>query len=106
MYRTHPAAADLVNEAGDRNAEHRRLQFRCGGCSRPHKTVTFAHTPVYAKYECRFCGYVSTIKTREEAFDQIEAHVEEGAYEQQIGKRKSVNIRIADTPFGRAALIE
>ncbi len=62
-------------------------------------------TPVFAKYKCRFCDYTSTIKTREEAFDQIEAHVAEGEYEQGLKTKKSVNVRIADTPFGRAALI-
>lgn len=102
----HKLAEEIVCADGDTAAGWTRLSFRCGGCGRPHKTVAPPTSPVHAKFLCRFCNYTSTVKTRDEAFDQIEEHVEEGAFDEKIKKQHSVDFgQGVKTPWGKATLI-
>jgi len=86
-------ATEMVNKDGDRMHVD-QIRVVCKGCGRVHRSVVFPWTPVIAKFECRACDYVTEVKTRDEAMDTIEAHIEEGAHQQYLRTRKSVNLHM------------
>ena len=88
-----PDTIEVTNAAGDRSIGLRKIRFRCGGCGRPHLTVVFPWSPIEAKYECRGCGHVSTVKTRDSAWEMVDGHLEEGQHQADMAKR-TTNSRI------------
>ncbi len=64
------------------------LKFRCKGCGIGCTTVAIPGTPREAPYRCRRCDYVTMVKTRESAMDEIEGIWEErGHMKNLMGRR-------------------
>ena len=72
--------------------EVQRIKFRCQGCRLPISSIVLPHTPVEAKFECRRCGYESTVKTRDPVMDMIEGSIEEGEHNEKM-KLRATNSR-------------
>jgi len=56
----------------------------CFDCRKPYTAYVPPHQKVMSKFKCRSCGYIHEVQVRKKCMDQIEEHLDEGAWEQKV----------------------